>query len=78
MNQLSRNRKIMLFGTPIAMSAAVLLRSGMPGGGRGAVAASHDSTPVAPQRLEILRPESAAAPAQEAVTGRATRRYPAR
>ena len=50
MNQLSRSRKITLFGTLGVMAASVLVRYGAVGN-QGSVVASHDSIPVARQRL---------------------------
>ena len=67
MNQLSRSRTIMLFGTLGVMLASVLVRYGALGGDQGPVVASHDTIPVAKQRLEILRRKAAAVPAKEAV-----------
>lgn len=72
MNHLSRNRQMMLFGTLGVMLAAVLVRYGALGGGQGSVVASHDSIPVARQRLEILRRKAATVPAREAILKQVT------
>ena len=67
MNHLSRTRKLTLFGTLGVMLASVLVRYGVMGGDQGAVVASHDTIPVAKQRLEILRRKAATVPAKEAI-----------
>jgi hypothetical protein len=72
MNHLSRNRQMMLFGTLAVMLAAVLVRYGALGGGQGSLVASHDSIPVARQRLEILRRKAATVPAKEAILKQVT------
>jgi hypothetical protein len=72
MNQLSRGRKIMLYGTLASMLAGVLVRYGAVGGDQGSVVASHDSIPVARQRLEILRRKAATVPAKEAILKQVT------
>jgi hypothetical protein len=72
MNHLSRNRQMMLFGTLAVMLAAVLVRYGVLGGAQGSVVASHDSIPVARQRLEILRRKAATVPAKEAILKQVT------
>jgi len=70
MNQLSRSRKITLFGALGVMLASVLVRYGALGGDQSSVVASHDSIPVAKQRLEILRRKAATVPAKEAILKR--------
>jgi Tfp pilus assembly protein PilO len=72
MNQLSRNRKILLYGTAAVLAVGVLVRLGVLGGGQGSVVASHDSIPVARQRLEILRRKAATVPAKEAILKQVT------
>ena len=72
MNHLSRSRKLMMFGTLAVMAVAVLVRYGVIGGDQGAVVASHDSIPVAKQRLEILRRKAATVPAKEAILKQVT------
>jgi hypothetical protein len=72
MNHLSRNRQMMLFGTLAVMLAGVLVRYGALGGGQGSLVASHDSIPVARQRLEILRRKAATVPAREAILKQVT------
>ena len=72
MSHLSRSRKITLFGTLGVMLASVLVRYGVVGGGQNAVVASHDSIPVAMQRLEILRRKAATVPAKEAILKQVT------
>lgn len=67
MNHLSRSRRIMLFGSLGVMLASVLIRYGALGGDQSSVVASHDTIPVAKQRLELLRRKAAAVPAKEAV-----------
>jgi hypothetical protein len=71
MNHLSRSRKLMLFGTLMVLAAGVLVRYGVVGGG-SSVVASHDSIPVAKQRLEILRRKAATVPAREAILKQVT------
>jgi hypothetical protein len=71
MNQLSRSRKITLFGTLGVMAASVLVRYGAVGN-QSSVVASHDSIPVARQRLEILRRKAATVPAKEAILKQVT------
>ena len=78
MNQLSRSRKIMLFGTLAVLIAAVLVRFGVVGGGQGSVVASQDTIPVAKQRLEILRRKAATVPAKEAILKQVTGELQAR
>jgi hypothetical protein len=72
MSQLSRSRQIWLFGTAGVMLAAVLVRFGVFGGGQGSVVASHDTIPVARQRLDILRRKAATVPAKEAILRQVT------
>jgi hypothetical protein len=64
MIQLSRKRQIMLFGTLGVMLVAVVVRFR---GGQDQIVASHDSIPVAKQRLEILRRKAATVPAKQAI-----------
>jgi hypothetical protein len=71
MNHLSRNRKLMLFGTLVVLVAGVLVRYGVVGGG-SSVVASRDSIPVAKQRLEILRRKAATVAAKEAILKQVT------
>ncbi|HEX3743740.1 MAG TPA: type II secretion system protein GspM [Bryobacteraceae bacterium] len=78
MNQLSRSRKITLFGTLGVMIASVLVRYGVVGGAQGQVVASRDSIPVARQRLEILRRKAATLPAKEAILKQVTTELHAR
>jgi hypothetical protein len=73
MMELSRIRKMMLYGVLAAVLAAgVLVRYGVIGGDRGSVVASRDSIPVARQRLEILRRKAATVPAKEAILKQVT------
>lgn len=72
MTELSRSRKIMLYGTLAALAAGVLIRNVFMGGDQGSVVASHDSIPVARQRLEILRRKAATVPAKEAILKQVT------
>jgi len=72
MNHLSRGRKITLFGTLGIMLASVLVRYGALGGDQSSVVASHDSIPVAKQRLEMQRRKAATVPAKEAILKRVT------
>jgi hypothetical protein len=72
MNHLSRSRKLMMFGTLAVLAAAVLVRYGVIGGDRSSVVASHDSIPVARQRLEILRRKAATVPAKETILKQVT------
>jgi hypothetical protein len=72
MNQLSRTRKITLYGSLGLMLAAVLVRYGALGGGEGSVVASHDTIPVARKRLEILRRKAATVPGKETVLKQVT------
>jgi hypothetical protein len=72
MNQLSRARKITLYGSLGVMLAAVLVRYGALGGGEGSVVASHDTIPVAAKRLEILRRKAATIPGKEAILKQVT------
>jgi hypothetical protein len=72
MNQLSRSRKIMLYGTLASMLAGVLVRYGVVGGDPGTAAASHDTIPVARQRLELVRRKAATVPAKEAILKQVT------
>jgi hypothetical protein len=67
MSQLSRSRKLTLFGTLGVMLASVLVRYGAFGGGQPAVVVAHDSIPVAKQHLDILRRKAALVPGREAV-----------
>jgi hypothetical protein len=67
MKHLSRSRKITLYGALGVMLAGVLVRYGVMGGDQGAVVASHDTIPVAKQRLEILRRKAATVPGKETV-----------
>src|ERR1017187_6955039 len=78
MNHLSRSRKITLFGALGVMLASVLVRYGAIGGDQGSVVASHDSIPVARQRLEILRRKAATVPAKEAILKKVTAELQAR
>lgn len=71
MSQLSRSRQISLYGTLAVMIAGVLVRFGVVGD-KSSVVASHDSIPVARQRLEILRRKAAAVPAKEAILKQVT------
>jgi len=64
MNQLSRGRQILLYGTLGVMIVAVFMRFR---GGQEQVVASQDSIPVARERLEILRRKAATVPAKEAI-----------
>ena len=61
----------MLYGTLASMIAGVLVRYGVVGD-KGSVVASHDSIPVARQRLEILRRKAATVPAKEAILKQVT------
>ena len=72
MNQLSRGRKISLYGSLALMIAGVLVRYGVVGGDQGSVVASHDSIPVARKRLEILRRKAATLAAKEAILKQVT------
>jgi hypothetical protein len=72
MSQSSRGRQILLYGTPVVMFVLVLVRFGVFGGGEGSVVASHDSIPVARQRLEILRRKAETVPAKEAILKQVT------
>lgn len=66
MNHLSRMRKIWLFGTLGVMLAGVIVRySGVADSNQ--VVESHDTIPVAKQRLAILRRKAATVPGKEAV-----------
>ena len=62
MTQLSRGRQITLYGSLAVMLAGVLIRYGS--GDQNQVVASHDSIPVAKQRLEILRRKAATVASQ--------------
>src|SRR5580698_816444 len=72
MNHLSRNRKLMMFGTVAVLFVAVLMRFGVFDSAQGSVVASRDSIPVAKQRLEILRRKAATVPAKEAILKQVT------
>ena len=72
MNELSRGRKILLYGTLAVMLAAVAVRYRMTGGDQGQVVASRDSIPVARQRLDALRRKAATVPAKEAILKQVT------
>jgi hypothetical protein len=78
MNHLSRSRKITLFGTLGVMLASVLVRYGPFANDQGSVVASHDTIPVAKQRLEILRRKAATVPGKEAVLKQVTAELQAR
>jgi hypothetical protein len=67
MSQLSRSRKLTLFGTAGLMLAAVLVRYGAFGSDQPSVVVAHDSIPAAKQRLEILRRKAALVPGREVV-----------
>ncbi|HUB82497.1 MAG TPA: type II secretion system protein GspM [Bryobacteraceae bacterium] len=69
MTQLSRGRQMMLYGTLGVMIVGVFLRFR---GSQDEVVASHDSVPVARQRLEILRRKAATVPAKEAILKQVT------
>jgi hypothetical protein len=71
MNHLSRSRKITLFGALGVMAAAVLVRYGVMDS-QSSVVASHDTIPVARQRLEILRRKAATVAAKEAILKKVT------
>ena len=64
----SRGRKLWLYGTLALMIAGVVVRQS----DQGSVVASHDSIPVAKQRLEILRRKAATVPAKEAILRQVT------
>jgi hypothetical protein len=66
MSQSSRSRKIALYGTLGLMAASVAVRTVMDNS-RNAVVASHDTIPMAKQRLEILRRKAATVPGKETV-----------
>ena len=72
MTELSRGKRLSLFGTRGLMFAAVLVRFGVVGGDQSSVVASRDSIPVAKQRLEILRRKAATVPAKEEILKRVT------
>jgi len=73
MNELSHRRKILMYATLAAMTAAVAVRYGVMGGGeRAQVVASRDSIPVARQRLDTLRRKAATLPAKEAILKQVT------
>ena len=63
---MTRTRQILLFGTAAILLVMVLYRYGVFGGG-DEVAATHDTIPVAKQRLEILRRKAALVPGKETV-----------
>jgi Type II secretion system (T2SS), protein M subtype b len=66
MSQSSRSRKIALYGTLGLMAASVGVRTVMDNS-QNAVVASHDTIPMARQRLEILRRKAATVPGKETV-----------
>jgi hypothetical protein len=73
MSELSRTQKISLYGTLGLMIAGALVRFDVVGGGeQSGVVASHDSIPVARQRLDILRRKAATVPAKEAILKQVT------
>ena len=78
MSELSRGRKISLYGTLGVMLAAVLVRYAGVGASQGQVVASRDSIPVAKQRLEILRRKAETLPAKEAILKQVTAELKAR
>jgi len=65
MNNLSRKRQIYLYGTLGVMLASVLIRYLAFSG--ETVVASHDTIPVATQRLDLLRRKAALVPGKQAV-----------
>jgi len=67
MSQLSRSRKLTLFGTLGVMLASVLVRYGAFSGSQDAMVVAHDTIPVAKQRLENQRRKAALVPGKEAV-----------
>ena len=72
MTELSRGKKLSLYGTLGVMIASVLVRFGVVGGEQSSVVASRDSIPVAKQRLEILRRKAGTVPAKEEILKRVT------
>jgi hypothetical protein len=72
MSELSRGRKLSLYGTLGVMLASVLVRYGVVGSDSNAVVSSHDSIPVARQRLDILRRKAATVPAKEEILKQVT------
>ena len=67
MNQLSRQRQLMLFGTLGVMIASVALRMTVFDNTQASVVQAHDTIPVAKQRLELLRRKAAMVPGKEVV-----------
>jgi hypothetical protein len=72
MTELTRGKRLALFGTAGVLFAAVLVRFGVVGGDQSAVVASRDSIPVAKQRLQILRRKAGTVPAKEEILKRVT------
>jgi hypothetical protein len=66
MTQSSRSRKIALYGTLGLMAASVGVRTVMDNS-QNAVVASHDTIPMALQRLQILKRKAATVPGKEIV-----------